>query len=43
MLRELSHRVILLRPKQVTLGSLMLACRGSDAAWFGREATGRVF
>ena len=28
LLREFSHWVVLLRPKQVTLGSLVLACKG---------------
>ena len=46
LLREFSHWVVLLRPKQVTLGSLVLACKGEvtrvgdvGPAAFGELAT----
>ncbi len=46
LLQEYSHWVVLLRPKQVTLGSLVLACKGDvthlggvGAAAFGELAT----
>ncbi len=46
LLREFNHWVVLLRPKQVTLGSLVLACKGEETrlgsvgpAAFGELAT----
>ncbi len=46
LLREFGHWVVLLRPKQVTLGSLVLACKGEvtrlgdvGPAAFGELAT----
>lgn len=33
LLRELDHWVILLRPEQVTLGSLVLAAKGEETAY----------
>lgn len=33
LIKEYAHWVVLLRPKQVTLGSLILACKADAVAW----------
>ena len=35
LLRDYSHWVVLLRPQQVTLGSLVLACKDAARSWPG--------
>ena len=44
LLREFDHWVVLLRPKQVTLGSLVLACKGEVTRLgnVGSEAFGEL-